>query len=137
MVTLQKSKAVLKEMKSGRKSLQVEKNSVSQWQDSFTIVLSLRFSVKFLSSLPSISIMSYLDECTSAVALDIEALLYSHCKKLGITLFTVSHRLSLFKYHEYILRFDGKGEWKFEQFLKECHEINFEIAPQLVASLKK
>jgi len=68
------------------------------------------------------------DECTSAVALDIEALLYSHCKELGITLFTVSHRLSLFKYHEYILRFDGKGEWKFEKFLKEPREINFEIA---------
>jgi len=74
------------------------------------------------------------DECTSAVALDIEALLYSHCKHLGITLFTVSHRLSLFKYHEYILRFDGKGEWKFEQFLKEAHEINFEIKNEAEAS---
>jgi ATP-binding cassette subfamily D (ALD) protein 3 len=34
---------------------------------------------------------------------------YEHAKKLGITLFTVSHRESLFKHHEYLLRFDGEG----------------------------
>ncbi|KAL4432046.1 hypothetical protein ABPG74_017782 [Tetrahymena malaccensis] len=72
-------------------------------------------------------LFAILDECTSAVSLEIEALLYSHCKLLNITLFTVSHRLSLFKYHEYILRFNGKGEWEFEQFVKEPREINFEI----------
>eukprot|EP00331_Platyophrya_macrostoma_P019599 CAMPEP_0176473224 /NCGR_PEP_ID=MMETSP0127-20121128/42179_1 /TAXON_ID=938130 /ORGANISM="Platyophrya macrostoma, Strain WH" /LENGTH=657 /DNA_ID=CAMNT_0017868179 /DNA_START=25 /DNA_END=1995 /DNA_ORIENTATION=+ len=52
-----------------------------------------------------------LDECTSAVSLDVEAILYNHSRELGITLFTVSHRLSLFKYHEYILKFDGEGNW--------------------------
>jgi ATP-binding cassette, subfamily D (ALD), member 3 len=50
----------------------------------------------------------FLDECTSAVSLDVEAILYNHSKTLGITLFTVSHRQSLFKFHEYMLKFDGE-----------------------------
>jgi len=33
-----------------------------------------------------------LDECTSAISLDLEANLYSEARKLGITLFTISHR---------------------------------------------
>ncbi|KAI4871261.1 hypothetical protein NFI96_019786 [Prochilodus magdalenae] len=41
-----------------------------------------------------------LDECTSAVSVDVEDYIYSHCRKVGITLFTVSHRKSLWKHHE-------------------------------------
>ena len=36
-----------------------------------------------------------LDECTSALSLDVEQKLYIHAKKLGITLLTVSHRYTL------------------------------------------
>jgi ATP-binding cassette subfamily D (ALD) protein 3 len=48
-----------------------------------------------------------LDECTSAVSVDIEGKMYSHAKALGITLITVSHRKTLWKFHDYILRFSG------------------------------
>jgi len=55
-----------------------------------------------------------LDECTSAVSVDVEGFMYTHCKKLGITLFTVSHRKTLWKYHEYVLQFDGRGAFEFK-----------------------
>lgn len=56
-----------------------------------------------------------LDECTSAVSVDVEALLYNRSKELGITLFTVSHRQTLFKFHEYMIRFDGEGGYQFSR----------------------
>lgn len=49
-----------------------------------------------------------LDECTSAVSMDVEHVLYSHCKELGITLFTVSHRTALMRFHDYLLKFNGE-----------------------------
>lgn len=45
-----------------------------------------------------------LDECTSAVSVDVEGAMYSYCREQNITLFTVSHRKSLWKYHEFVLR---------------------------------
>ncbi|ROT35146.1 ATP-binding cassette sub-family D member 1 [Sodiomyces alkalinus F11] len=54
-----------------------------------------------------------LDECTSSVTLDTEKVMYDTAKALGITLMTVSHRRSLWKYHERILQFDGQGNYVF------------------------
>lgn len=56
-------------------------------------------------------LFAILDECTSAMSMDVEGELYLKAKELGITLFTVSHRSSLFKFHEYMLKFDGRGNY--------------------------
>uniref|UniRef100_A0AAR2IVI3 ABC transporter domain-containing protein n=1 Tax=Pygocentrus nattereri TaxID=42514 RepID=A0AAR2IVI3_PYGNA len=64
-----------------------------------------------------------LDECTSAVSVDVEDYIYSHCRKVGITLFTVSHRKSLWKHHEYYLHMDGRGNYQFKQITEETVEF--------------
>lgn len=54
-----------------------------------------------------------LDECTSSVTLEVEKAMYDNAKALNITLMTVSHRRSLWKYHNKILQFDGQGHYIF------------------------
>merc|ERR1712137_603062 len=56
--------------------------------------------------------LGILDECTSAVSSDVEGQIYETCKKLGITIFTVSHRPQLRHHHDFQLRFDGEGGWE-------------------------
>ena len=47
-----------------------------------------------------------LDECTSAVSVEIEDKMYNLAKNRGITLITVSHKKQqLLKFHNYIVRF--------------------------------
>ncbi|XP_038132360.1 ATP-binding cassette sub-family D member 3a isoform X2 [Cyprinodon tularosa] len=64
-----------------------------------------------------------LDECTSAVSVDVEDYIYSHCRKVGITLFTVSHRKSLWKHHEFYLHMDGRGNYEFKRITEETVEF--------------
>uniref|UniRef100_A0A8C9U3A9 ATP-binding cassette, sub-family D (ALD), member 3a n=1 Tax=Scleropages formosus TaxID=113540 RepID=A0A8C9U3A9_SCLFO len=64
-----------------------------------------------------------LDECTSAVSVDVEDFIYSHCRTVGITLFTVSHRKSLWKHHEYYLHMDGRGNYEFKPITSETVEF--------------
>lgn len=54
-----------------------------------------------------------LDECTSAVSVDVEGHLYTYMKQIGITLITVSHRETLWKYHDYLLKFYGDRQYTF------------------------
>lgn len=54
-----------------------------------------------------------LDECSSAVDVDVEQHLYDMCRKKGITLLTIAHRRSVWKYHNWVLRFDGNGGFNF------------------------
>lgn len=54
-----------------------------------------------------------LDECTSSVTSEVEKIMYDEAKRLGITLMTVSHRRSLWRYHGWILQFDGQGGYVF------------------------
>uniref|UniRef100_A0A673NFV4 ATP-binding cassette sub-family D member 3-like n=1 Tax=Sinocyclocheilus rhinocerous TaxID=307959 RepID=A0A673NFV4_9TELE len=62
-----------------------------------------------------------LDECTSAVSVDLESSVSSF--QVGITLFTVSHRKSLWKHHEYYLHMDGRGNYEFKPITKETVEF--------------
>ncbi|PFH34364.1 ABC transporter, ATP-binding domain-containing protein [Besnoitia besnoiti] len=49
-------------------------------------------------------VFAILDEATSAVSVDMEGALYRLCRKWRITLITISHNLSLLKYHDFLLR---------------------------------
>ncbi|CAG9817500.1 unnamed protein product [Phaedon cochleariae] len=62
-----------------------------------------------------------LDECTSAVSVDVEGSMYEYCREAGITLLTVSHRKSLWQHHEYVLHLDGRGGYSFKA-IDNCDE---------------
>ncbi len=62
-------------------------------------------------------LFAILDECTSAVSMDFEAELYNKAKELDITLFTVTHRSTLFKFHDYKISLDGEGDYSAEKLI--------------------
>ena len=64
-------------------------------------------------------IYAILDECTSALSIDIESHLYQYMKDEGITLITVSHRETLWKFHDYLLKFSGDRQYQFGDMPEE------------------
>jgi hypothetical protein len=63
-------------------------------------------SAQALNQVPQYAV---LDEATSLVPEEIEGQMMDRATALGITLLTVSHRPSLWKYHSMILHYDGTG----------------------------
>lgn len=53
-----------------------------------------------------------LDEATSALSEDVEGELYQVCRQLGMTLISVGHRSSLEKFHDFVLKLCGGGNWE-------------------------
>ena len=43
--------------------------------------------------------------------------MYSKAKELEITLFTVTHRSALFKYHDFKITLDGEGNFTAEKLI--------------------
>ena len=82
-----------------------------EWRDVLSIGLQQRVAMaRLFYHAPKYAI---LDECTSSVTIEIEKRMYDTAKALGVTLMTVSHRRSLWRYHGWILQFDGKGGFFF------------------------
>ncbi|KAI9103745.1 ABC transporter transmembrane region 2-domain-containing protein [Phlyctochytrium arcticum] len=97
-------------------------DAVKEWKDVFSGGEKQRMQIaRLFYHQPRFAV---LDEATSAVSNDVEALMYSTAKDEGITLITISHRPSLFKYHHHLLRVGegptGKG-WSLEQIGQGHH----------------
>ncbi|CAK5265271.1 unnamed protein product, partial [Mycena citricolor] len=88
-----------------------------------------------------------LDEATSLVPEEMEGKMMQHATRLGITLLTVSHRPSLWKYHSLILSYDGMGGYVFTkldaekrlalQEEKQALEAKLLEIPKLAARLEE
>lgn len=77
--------------------------SIKEWKDILSGGEKQRVSMaRLYFHKPTFAI---LDECTSAVSVDVEDKMYTQAKNLGITLITVSHRKSLHKFHDYMVKF--------------------------------
>ena len=87
-------------------------DAVRDWQDVLSGGEKQRIAMaRLFHHKPAFAI---LDECTSAVSIDVEGLMYRYAQEtLKITLFTVSHRPSLVPFHDFLLKFDGQGGYEF------------------------
>ena len=52
-----------------------------------------------------------LDECTSAVTIDMEERFCAKVRAMGTSCITISHRPALIAFHDVVLSLDGEGGW--------------------------
>jgi ATP-binding cassette subfamily D (ALD) long-chain fatty acid import protein len=106
-----------------------------EWRDALSGGLQQRVAMaRLFYHAPRYAI---LDECTSSVTLEIEKAMYDNAKALGITLMTVSHRRSLWKYHQNILQFDGQGGFIFTKLDAERRLELEEYVPVMALIISK
>ena len=87
---------------------------VRNWSEELTIGVQQRLAMaRMYYHKPKFAV---LDECTSAVAPEMEQKMYENAQKFGISLISVCHRTSLWHFHNYLLKFDGKGGYQFGPF---------------------
>ncbi|KAG0146283.1 hypothetical protein CROQUDRAFT_44620 [Cronartium quercuum f. sp. fusiforme G11] len=92
-------------------------DTVKEWKDILSGGEKQRMGIaRLFYHSPRFGVM---DECTSAVSTDVEGLMYEHAKSLGITLITISHKPSLVKYHERMIRLSPDGSWSVERIGSE------------------
>jgi ATP-binding cassette, subfamily D (ALD), peroxisomal long-chain fatty acid import protein len=109
-------------------------DSEAEWRDVLSGGLQQRVAMaRLFYHKPKYAI---LDECTSSVTLETEKIMYDTAKALGIALMTVSHRKSLWKYHNFILQFDGQGKYVFTKLDAEKRLILEEEKEELDLQLR-
>lgn len=90
-------------------------DSINDWQDVLSGGEKQRMALaRLIYHKPQFAI---LDECTSAVAIDVEQRIYKYLSEdMECTLLSVSHRVKqLAKFHHLILEFDGSGNFEFKR----------------------
>lgn len=92
-------------------------DSINDWQDVLSGGEKQRMALaRLIYHKPQFAI---LDECTSAVAIDVEQRIYKYLSEdMNCTLLSVSHRVKqLAKFHHLILEFDGDGSFEFKRLV--------------------
>ncbi|CCF59373.1 hypothetical protein KAFR_0G03410 [Kazachstania africana CBS 2517] len=87
---------------------------VRNWTDELSIGVQQRLAMaRMYYHKPKFAV---LDECTSAVSPEMEQKMYKIALSFGISVISVCHRTSLWHFHNYLLKFDGKGGYQFGKF---------------------
>lgn len=98
-------------------------NVVRNWNEELSIGAQQRLAMaRLYYHKPKFAV---LDECTSAVSPTMEQFMYKHAQELGISLLSVAHRPALWHFHNYLLKFDGKGGYFFGK-LDATKRLKFE-----------
>ncbi|KAA1065024.1 hypothetical protein PGT21_021859 [Puccinia graminis f. sp. tritici] len=103
-------------------------DTIKEWKDVLSGGEKQRVAIaRLFYHSPRFGVM---DECTSAVSTDVEGLMYQHAKELGITLITISHKPSLLKYHDYLLKLgttptdsEAQNSWELSKIGSEAEKL--------------